>query len=162
MFAMRQCRQALSVTGTPVTSGEETFGVRWHLSICRTPSRGLSVGFGLPTVSADRAAGEEVLSGRAPLAKAAPADLITASAYALAREHFFRFRQLIQPNIIWNWWTREVLVLVWDIRNINRIAIFKIAPETTSHSCILSNSTNAGSRHAPISRPTFAFAGGPP
>ena len=49
-----------------------------------------------------------MLSGRAPLAKAAPADLITASAYALAREHFFRFRQLIQPNIIWNWWTREV------------------------------------------------------
>jgi hypothetical protein len=30
------------------------------------------------------------------------------SDHALARGHFFRFRQLIQPNIVWNWRTREV------------------------------------------------------
>jgi hypothetical protein len=51
---------------------------------------------------------DDVLSGRAPLNRAAPQDLLAASAYALARERFFRFRQLIHPGMIWNWWTREV------------------------------------------------------
>jgi hypothetical protein len=51
---------------------------------------------------------DDVLSGRAPLGKAAPQDLLAASAYALARERFYKFRQLIHPGMIWNWWTREV------------------------------------------------------
>jgi hypothetical protein len=51
---------------------------------------------------------DDVLSGRAPLGRAAPQDLLAASAYALARERFYKFRQLIHPGMVWNWWTREV------------------------------------------------------